>query len=374
MSSTNHDSPARGLSWSWILLFSLVHIMPLGAIWTGVRPIDLIVCAGLYILRMFFITAGFHRYFAHRSYKLNRFWQFVMAFGGQTSAQRGVLWWAAHHRHHHRYSDMPQDIHSPLQGFWHSHCGWIFQKRNLPTEFSAIKDFARFPELRFIEKYHLIPAALLASALFYFGGASMLFTGFFLSTTLLYHGTFTINSLSHVFGRRRFVTRDTSRNNWLLALVTLGEGWHNNHHHYPSSARQGFYWYEVDGSWYGLEALRLLGIVKEIRYPTAEAKQKDLIRDGVSDIGMFSAYWTKAAAALESRKIATGALLEGPKAKTGAIVDAGKARAADLNEARRHALEKRKLAMETMMRSTRESAEEIVRLSRAPGLPTEPRH
>jgi stearoyl-CoA desaturase (delta-9 desaturase) len=224
------------------------------------------LCLGSYYLRMFGVTAGYHRYFSHRSYKLNRFWQFCIAFLAQTTAQKGVLWWAAHHRHHHKHSDLEGDIHSPkLAGFWWSHVGWILSTKYHGTEEGLIKDFAKYPELRWLSKYHLVPAILYGAAIFLIWGWAGLFWGMFLSTVLLWHGTFTINSLSHVYGSRRYHTTDTSRNNFLLAIVTMGEGWHNNHHCYMTSANQGFFWWEVDASYYVLKMLSWVGVARDLR-------------------------------------------------------------------------------------------------------------
>jgi stearoyl-CoA desaturase (Delta-9 desaturase) len=265
--------------------FLLMHLAPLGLLWTGVRAIDWVVCFALYFVRMFFITGVFHRYFAHRSYEMGRVMQFLMALGGGTAAQKGALWWASHHRMHHKFSDLPTDIHSPKDGFWWSHMGWIMSTAHDDTEWKWIRDFAKYPELVWLNKYHLVPPVLLGFAVYLVGGASMLFCGFFLSTVLLYHGTFTINSLCHVFGRRRFVTTDTSRNSLILALITLGEGWHNNHHYYQSATNQGFYWWEIDISYYILKALSWVGLVHGIRNPPPEALTSNRVTDHY-DVGM----------------------------------------------------------------------------------------
>lgn len=228
----------------------------------------LLWCLGLYTLRMFGITAGYHRYFSHRSYRMARVPQFIMAFIGSTSVQKGVLWWAAHHRIHHRYSDEPRDPHSPKQtGFFWSHMGWILSILHDETHWDQIQDLAKYPELKWLNRYHVLPAILLAIAVYAIGGANALFWGMGVGTVLLWHGTFTINSLAHVWGKRRFQTRDTSRNNFILAVITLGEGWHNNHHHYMSSANQGFYWWELDVSYYLLKALSYFGITRDLRKP-----------------------------------------------------------------------------------------------------------
>jgi stearoyl-CoA desaturase (delta-9 desaturase) len=268
--------------------FFLVHLIPLLGVVTGVHLRDLVLLVTLYLGRMFFVTAGYHRYFSHRSYRLGRISQFVMAFGGTTAAQKGPLWWAAHHRHHHRYSDTTQDVHSPVRGFWWSHVGWILCDRTGGTDLDRIRDFAKYPELRFLNRHDWIGPWALGVASFLIGGWSGLVVGFFGSTVLLWHGTFVINSLAHVFGRRRYHTRDTSRNSLILALVTGGEGWHNNHHHYPASARQGFYWWEIDATYYVLRALSWVGIVRDLKVPTRT------IRDarpspGEPDLGLAQA-------------------------------------------------------------------------------------
>ena len=259
--------------------FFILHFMPLFALVTGVTPFDIALCVFLYVARMFFITAGYHRYFSHRAYKMGRVMQFLMAFGGATAGQKGALWWAAHHRHHHKHSDQPEDIHSPKKGFWWSHVGWIVCRKYQPTDFNTIKDFAKYPELRWLDKYYLVPPTVLGVVCWLLGGWSALFTGFFLSTVLTYHGTFFINSLAHVFGKRRYATTDTSRNSFLLAVITLGEGWHNNHHHYQSTANQGFFWWEIDISYYILRALSLVGLVHDLRTPPKHILDKQLVRD-----------------------------------------------------------------------------------------------
>jgi stearoyl-CoA desaturase (Delta-9 desaturase) len=251
--------------------FILVHLACLGALWTGVSVQALVVCALLYVVRMFGVTAGYHRYFSHRSFKTSRAGQFVLAWLAQSSAQRGAMWWAAVHRHHHLHSDTEEDAHSPRhRGFLYSHVGWVFDRRHAETETEAVPDLARYPEMRWLDRFQLVPAVVLGVACFLFGGWGMLVVGFFWSTVLLYHGTFFINSLAHVHGSQRYVTGDDSRNNWWLALITLGEGWHNNHHAYQRSTRQGFRWYEVDPTYYALKMMSWVGLVWELGEPPAD--------------------------------------------------------------------------------------------------------
>jgi stearoyl-CoA desaturase (delta-9 desaturase) len=230
---------------------------------------------------MFAITAGFHRLFAHRTYGTGRIFRFLMAFMGTAAYQKGPLWWSAHHRRHHLLADTEEDLHSPLtRTLWRSHVGWFLSRDSQVTEWKLITNLSKYPDLRYLDRYYSLPPTILAGATFLLGailqryapglgtsGWQMLIWGFFISTVVLYHGTFTVNSLAHIFGKRRFATEDNSRNNLFVALITLGEGWHNNHHFYPSSERQGFYWWEVDVSHYTLRALSWLGIVWDLRTP-----------------------------------------------------------------------------------------------------------
>lgn len=264
---TKEKLPSPGYHWT-VAPFFAVHLAAfVGVFLVPFRWEYLVLCIAAYYVRMFGITAGYHRYFAHRSYRTNRVFQFLLGFLGTTATQKGPLWWAGHHRHHHKYSDMPLDPHSPQDGFWWSHMMWFLSDRYNDTDYDAIKDFTKYPELVWLNKHFLVPPVLLAIAMFAVGGSGALVWGFFVSTVLLWHGTFTINSLCHVFGRRRFPTTDTSRNSLLLALITLGEGWHNNHHYYQSTANQGFYWWQLDGSYYALRVLSWARVVNGLRTP-----------------------------------------------------------------------------------------------------------
>ncbi len=248
--------------------FILVHLACFGALWSGVTWQAVVIGLGLLWGRMFAIGAGYHRYFSHRAYSTGRVFQFLLAAMAQSTAQKSVLWWAAKHRHHHLHSDTECDVHSPRhKGFFYSHLGWIFSRRHDTTDLVKISDFARFPELMWLHRYELIPAGMLAVICFLLAGWSGLFVGFFWSTVCVYHATFSINSLAHVMGKKRYLTGDDSRNNWLLALLTLGEGWHNNHHAYQSSVRQGFKWWEIDLTFYILNGLSWMGIVWNLKLP-----------------------------------------------------------------------------------------------------------
>lgn len=269
--------------WLYAIPFFIMHLMPLMLIWAGFSWEGVALCVGSYFLRMFAVTAGYHRYFSHRTYQMNRFWQFCMAFLAQTSAQKGVLWWAAHHRHHHRYSDEPNDVHSPMQhGFWYSHMGWLMSPKWQATETDRVKDLAKYPELVFLNRHYLIPPVLYAVAIFFAFGFHGLVWGFFVSTVFLFHGTFTVNSLNHVIGHRNYQTADTSTNHWFLALVTMGEGWHNNHHFYQRATAQGWRWYEYDSTYYILKMASWVGIVNGVSKPPRhiiEKTQKRVAQD-----------------------------------------------------------------------------------------------
>jgi stearoyl-CoA desaturase (delta-9 desaturase) len=250
--------------------FVLVHLACLGAIWSGVTWTAVIMAVVLYWGRIFAIGAGYHRYFSHRAYSTSRAFQFILAVASQSTLQKSVLWWAAKHRHHHLHSDTELDVHSPRHtGFLYSHMGWIFARRHDSFDMVKVADLARYPELMWLHRHERVPAYVLAVLCFLIGGWPGLFVGFFCSTVLVFHGTFCINSLAHVSGAKRYVTGDDSRNNWLLAIFTMGEGWHNNHHACQSSVRQGFRWWEYDPTYYGLKALSWTGLVWDFKAPPA---------------------------------------------------------------------------------------------------------
>jgi stearoyl-CoA desaturase (Delta-9 desaturase) len=254
-----------------LIMFWAVHVAALaGVVYLGFSWRGAVLAAAVYFVRMVVVTGGYHRYFSHRTFKTSRPFQLLLALGAQTAAQRGVLWWASHHRFHHKHSDTERDVHSPgRKGLWHSHVGWVVGNDMDDTDLSLVSDLARYPELRFLDRsgINVLPTALLALAFLLLGGLHGLVWGYFVSTVLVWHGSFTINSLSHLFGKRRYATSDDSRNNWLLAILTTGEGWHNNHHHYQSSARQGFRWWEVDLTYYVIKLFALVGLVWDVREP-----------------------------------------------------------------------------------------------------------
>jgi stearoyl-CoA desaturase (delta-9 desaturase) len=254
--------------------FFAIHLLPLLVIFTGVSRTAWILFAVTFWTRMFFITGGYHRYFSHKAYKTSRVFQFILGYGGCTAAQKGPLWWAGHHRIHHRFADTINDPHTPRKGFWWSHAGWILSDDTTSAPLRSVKDFEKFPELRFISKHDWIAPWSLAVVCTLIGGWSGLLIGFVLSTVVLWHATFLINSLAHVFGSRRFETEDTSRNNALLAILTMGEGWHNNHHKAAYLARQGTKWWEIDITWYVLFLLEKLHIIWGVKRPRTSSRIK----------------------------------------------------------------------------------------------------
>ncbi|MDG1139806.1 MAG: acyl-CoA desaturase, partial [Opitutales bacterium] len=275
------------VEWFRCLPFIIIHLLAFSAFFYPVT----FYCAALavvsYSLRMFTITAFYHRYFSHRSFKTGRFVQFAGAFVACSSGQRGPLWWAAHHRRHHRHSDTEKDIHSPhAKGVFWSHTLWFMTDYAVPTLLKEIPDWLKFPELRFINRFDWIPVLALGLGCYLLGtlewfksftgldGLSTFIWGFLVPTVFLYHATFAVNSISHIFGKKRFDTGDESRNNPLVALFTFGEGWHNNHHFFPGSARQGFFKGEIDITYYILKLLSFLGLVSDLRPVPSWVKDK----------------------------------------------------------------------------------------------------
>jgi len=272
------DEPDR-IDWVRVVPFVGLHAAAFAAPWAGISTTAIATAVGLYALRMFAVTAFYHRYFSHRAFKTSRALQCLFALLGASAVQRGPLWWAAHHRHHHAHADRPTDAHSPRQhGFLWSHMGWFLARANFPTKLELVPDLARFPELKLLDRFDATVPAFLAAALYAAGallerfspalgtnGLQLLLWGFAVSTVAVWHATFAINSLAHTLGRRRYATRDDSRNSFGLALLTFGEGWHNNHHRFPAAARQGFRWWEIDLTYCALRVLAATGLIWELR-------------------------------------------------------------------------------------------------------------
>jgi stearoyl-CoA desaturase (delta-9 desaturase) len=269
------DRPDHAINWLGSIPFALLHVAAIAGVailgwsWKGFG-----LAIALYYVRMFFVTGAYHRYFSHKSYRTSRPMQLLLAIGAMSSSQKGVIWWAGHHRRHHKYSDQPGDVHSVvLDGFWWSHVGWMLAYKHQPTETERVKDLMEYPELVWLNRWWWLPPAALGVGCFLVGGWFALVWGFCVSTVLLWHGTFTINSLTHVFGSRRYPTTDNSRNSPVLAFITMGEGWHNNHHYFQRSARQGFFWWEYDFTYYVLRLLALFGLVWDLHAPPERVLQ-----------------------------------------------------------------------------------------------------
>ncbi len=273
------------IDWPRCIPFIILHIGLVGLFFVGWSWAAVLTAVFFYFFRMFAVTGIYHRYFSHRAYKVNRFVQFLFAIWGGTATQRGPLWWAAHHRHHHQYSDTDEDIHSPsLKGFLWAHIGWMTCRKYFPTNYDVVKDFTKYPEIVFLNRYDTAVPILFATSMVFWGaflehffpqlhtsGAQMLVWGFFVSTVALFHGTCCINSMAHIMGKPRYKSGDESKNSFILALITLGEGWHNNHHQYKNCARQGFYWWELDITYYILKFFSLVGIIHSLRPVPEEA-------------------------------------------------------------------------------------------------------
>jgi len=274
-----------------VLAFAAIHIGALLVFWVGYTREWALLALFTYTLRMFGITAGYHRYFAHRSYRTSRAMQLILAVVGASALQKGVLWWASWHRHHHQTADTPEDAHTPQKGFWWSHFGWfLFSNEHSETLWKLIPDLARYPELRLVEQAHYVPAIALGAMCYAAFGVGGFVWGFLLSTTLLWHATFTINSLSHMYGSQRFHceyhANCDARNNAWLAIITLGEGWHNNHHSAMRSVRQGFMWWEFDISYYFLCVLNAVGLVSGMRMPPyKELEARRILRSSSEIVG-----------------------------------------------------------------------------------------
>ena len=264
----------RRVDWLRVIPFIAMHLVCLAVFWVGWSWQAVAVAVGLWAVRMFAVTGFYHRYFSHRTFTTSRGAQFAFALLGASCTQRGPLWWAAHHRKHHKNSDTEHDVHSPRHhGLWWAHMGWITAPVNFPTDYAQIPDLAKYRELRFLDRFDLLVPLALAVTLFLLGGLQMLIWGFFVSTVVLFHTTCLINSLAHVMGGRRYATEDDSRNSLVLALLTFGEGWHNNHHRYPGATRQGHRWWEIDITFYGLWALSKLGIIWDLHPVPARLKK-----------------------------------------------------------------------------------------------------
>jgi stearoyl-CoA desaturase (Delta-9 desaturase) len=267
------DQQTDRLNWRASAPFFAFHLALALVFVTGVQWQWVLLAFGSYAVRMMAMSAGFHRYFSHRAFRTNRLVQFGLAFVAQASWQRGVLWWATHHRQHHKHADTEIDVHSPVRrSFWWSHAGWLLSKRHDKTDYDAIKDFSRFPELVWLNEHPLVPLLTGLVIAGFAGGLPAIVWACVVPTVLVWHASLSVNSVSHLFGSRRYLTPDTSRNSLLIALLTFGEGWHNNHHSAQATARLGWFWWELDFTWYALELASWVGVVRDLRLPRVEQR------------------------------------------------------------------------------------------------------
>lgn len=285
-----NESNRNKIDWFRIIPFIFIHLACIAVIWVGFSKTALIACIASYLIRMFAITAFYHRYFSHKTFKTYRIIQAIFAGIGASATQRGPLWWAAHHRHHHAHSDKENDTHSPKNGFFHSHMNWFLKSDNFRTKSERVKDLNKYPELRFIDRFDVLFPLMLIVTMYLLGmtlnvinpdlntsGWQLVVWGYFISTVLLSHITFSINSLAHIFGNQIYKTGDSSRNNFILAILTLGEGWHNNHHCSPGSVKQGFSWWQIDVSYYLLKMMEKIGLIWDLKYPNKRLLKNKLI-------------------------------------------------------------------------------------------------
>ncbi len=267
LSSTFYRALRIGLSLAPLIS---VHLALFAIPFVSVTIVSMIILFVMTRISGLGITVGFHRYLSHHAFKTSRVFQFLMAVAGCTALQKGPLWWVIHHREHHKHSDTEQDVHSPVvDGFWYGHCGWLFARDLMKPDHASVKDLMKYPELYWLDRFWMIPGLLAAIACYLIDGTSGLIYGYCLSTVLIFQVTFAVNSVGHRWGPQRYATGEGSRNNWLLGYLAMGDGWHNNHHRAPTSARHGFAWYELDLSYAMIRLLRRCRIVWDVRQPPA---------------------------------------------------------------------------------------------------------
>jgi len=259
----------EGLNWPTTIVLTVLHIGAVGALFTFSWRAFAVALFLYWMATGLGISMGYHRLHTHRSYKVPLALEYFFAVCGALTLEGGPIFWTAVHRVHHQMSDQPGDPHSPRDGAWWSHVGWILLGETKHNNTRAMSKYA--PDLakdRFyvwLNNYHWVPMVGLTVLLALIGGLPMVLWGICLRVVVGLHATWLVNSATHMWGARRFATRDDSRNNWWVALITFGEGWHNNHHAHPASARHGLAWYEFDPSWIQIKILKALGIAKSIK-------------------------------------------------------------------------------------------------------------
>ena len=258
-----------GVNWANVIFIIVAHIAAVAALFFWSWPAVITGFVLFYVAGSFGIGMGYHRLLTHRGYKVPRLVEYFLATCGTLSLEGGPIQWVVTHRIHHAHADRPGDPHTPRDGGWWAHMGWILwgtaQNHDAATIAHYAPDLVKDRYYRWLNNYYYVPLLIVGIGLFIFGGWGVVLWGVFLRTTVALHATWLVNSATHLWGEQRFKTDDDSRNSWWVALLTFGEGWHNNHHAHPTSARHGLHWYEIDLNWLGIRALQLLGLAHSIK-------------------------------------------------------------------------------------------------------------
>jgi sn-1 stearoyl-lipid 9-desaturase len=274
------------INWITAIFMAAFHVGAIAALFFFTWKAFFVACFLWWVSGSLGIGMGYHRLLTHRGYKTPKWVEYFLTVCATLALEGGPIFWVATHRIHHQFSDKEGDPHTPLDGKWWAHMGWILMGKSLHQDTSTLSRYV--PDLTkskfhiWITKYHYVPVILSGVLLFAIGGLPFLMWGLFMRTVVGLHSTWLVNSATHTWGSRRFTTRDMSTNNWFVALLTFGEGWHNNHHAHPVSARHGLKWYEIDINWYGIWTLKKLGLARHIyRVKLSELREDEnrLVKD-----------------------------------------------------------------------------------------------
>jgi len=283
----------KDINWVTAIVMGLFHAGVVAAFFFFTWNALLVAVLLWWISGSLGIGMGYHRLLTHRGYKTPKWVEYCLTVCATLALEGGPIFWVATHRIHHKFSDQDGDPHSPRDGKWWSHMGWILTGKSMHHDTTTlahyVPDLAKDKFHVWITKYHYAPMIVLGLALLAAGGPPLLLWGVFLRTVVGLHATWLVNSATHLWGSRRFATRDSSTNNWVVALLTFGEGWHNNHHAYPTSARHGLKWYEVDVNWYGIQALKLLGLARQVQHASLAKSPRE--EGGLTSQGKLIETW-----------------------------------------------------------------------------------
>ena len=264
-----NNEQRRGISWNTTVFMVLFHLGAVAAFFMFKWQALVVAILIWWVSASLGAGMGFHRLLTHRGYKTSRFVEYFLTVCGTLTLEGGPIYWVVTHRLHHAHADAPGDPHTPRDGGWWSHMGWILsgtaQRHDKETVARYAPDLVKDRFHRWLNRLYWLPLTVLGLALLAFGGWSYLLWGVFLRVTVNLHATWLVNSAAHMWGKRPFPTRDDSRNNWWVVLLTFGEGWHNNHHAHPTSARHGLRWYQIDLNWWGIRTLKFLGLASGIK-------------------------------------------------------------------------------------------------------------